>query len=196
MKIEMFRSSLKDGFKEQYRRIEDRCAGLSKDQLAFRPDEKSWCVGQCLHHIWITNDKYLAKLAVAIRSSKHKEPEDQEYESNWMGRKFMSMTGPTGGEKTPVPKMLEPDPDRVPADIVRRCLDQMVGFEEFLIESKGINLMKTKMTSPVSAMLKLQLGDVFKSMQLHNERHLNQVERIMRLSGFPSGSMSSSVSVH
>lgn len=196
MKIAMFRSSLKDGYKEQYRRIEDRCGGLNAEQLAFQPDEKSWTIGQCLYHIWITNDKYLSKLSVAMRASKHTEPADQDYDSNWMGRKFIGMIGPTGGENTPVPKQLVPILERVPEDIVQRCLDQLVGIEEFLKQSEGMDLMKTKMTSPVSALLKLQLGDVFKALQLHNERHLNQIDRIMRLGGFGTGSMASSVSVH
>ena len=194
MKIAMFRSSLKDGFKEQSRRIEERCVGLSADQLSFRPDEKSWSVGQCLYHIWLTNDKYLSKLSSTIRASTKKEPDDQDYESNWMGRRFIGMIGPTSGEHTPVPKQLQPLPERVPEDIVQRSIDQMAGFDEFLIESEGIDLMKTKMTSPISSMLKLQLGDVFKSMQLHNERHLNQIDKILRLSGISAGLKAGSVS--
>lgn len=183
MNITQFRKSLKDGFAAQTRRIEENFRGLSPEQLNWRPDEKTWSVGQVLHHIWLTNDKYLANLSTPIREARHKQKAEQDYASSWVGSKFIDMVGPTGGQNTPVPKVLQPPYGRTPSDIVQRLLDQIEGIQEFLLESERVDLRKTKMASPIAKVLKLPLGDVFLALQGHNERHLNQATKLLRMSG-------------
>jgi hypothetical protein len=187
MQPQQLRTSLKEGFAKQRQRIQETFGYLEPEQLAWRPDDKTWSVGECLHHIWITNDKYLASLDKVIRESDRKERLGEEYKSSWVGTRFIEMVGPTGGKNTPVPKVLMPDRNRVPRDIVQLLMDQMEAFEEFIEESKGKDLRRTKMASPISKMLKLPLGDVFIALQGHNERHINQAVRLMRLGGFPGG---------
>jgi hypothetical protein len=187
MQPQQLRTSLKEGFGKQRQRIREAFAGLGTEQLAWRPDEKSWSVGECLHHIWITNDKYLANLDKVIRDSDRKERPGEEYKSSWMGSRFIEMVGPTGGKNTPVPKALMPEKGKFPREIVQLLMDQMEAFEEFIEESAGKDLRRTKMVSPITKVLKLPLGDVFIALQGHNERHINQAVRVMRLAGFPGG---------
>ena len=187
MQTAAYRESLKRTFDEQYTRIEDTFKGLSAEQLSWAPDEKTWSIGHCLYHIWLTNDKYLVGVMELIRDAKHKEPQDQEYEPNGIGRRFIAKNGPAGGQNTRVPKVLRPDKKTVPADILQLTLDQIIAFDEFLQESEGVDLRRTKMRSPVRPLVKLQLGDVFKALAEHNERHMRQAERLMHLAGFPGG---------
>ncbi len=187
MQVKQLRTSLKDGFAKQRQRIQQTFAGMGPDELNWRPDDKTWSVGECLHHIWITNDKYLANLDKVIRESNRKEQPNQEYVSSWVGKNFIEMVGPTGGKNTPVPKALMPERGKVPRDVVQLLMDQMEAFEEFLSESEGTDLRKTKMQSPITKILKLPLGDVFIALQGHNERHLNQAGKLMRSGGFPGG---------
>lgn len=183
MEITQFRKSLKDGFAAQTRRIEENFRSLTPEQLNWRPDEKSWTIGQVLHHIWLTNDKYLANLSTPIREARHQQKSGQDYSSSWMGTRFIEMVGPTGGQNTPVPKVLQPPLERTPSDIVQRLLDQIEGIQEFLIESERIDLRRTKMSSPIAKVLRLPLGDVFLALHGHNERHLNQATKLMRMAG-------------
>ena len=187
MQIKQYRDSLKQGFSKQQQAIESTFKGLTAEQLGWRPDEKTWSVGQCLYHLWITNDKYLTNLAPVIRDSKYREAKDQDYEHGWFGQRFIDMIGPTTGQNTPVPKVLLPDYAKVPREVVSLLADQIEGVLEFLSESEGVDLRKTKMKSPVSPMVRLRLGDVFMALMQHNERHLNQATRLSRLSAFPPG---------
>ena len=187
MQTAAYRESLKKTFDEQYRRIEDKFKGLSADQLSWAPDEKTWSIGHCLYHVWLTNDKYLVGVMEVIREGRHRAPEEQEYESNGIGRRFIAKIGPVGGQNTPVPKVLRPDKKTVPADILQLTLDQLTALDEFVNESKGVDLTRTKMRSPVMRLVKLQLGDVFKALAAHNERHLRQAERLTHMAGFPGG---------
>ena len=77
MQIKQFRESLKQGFAKQHGQVEAMFAGFTTEQLGWRPDEKSWSVGQCLYHMWITNDKYLTNLSVMVRDNNRKEPANQ-----------------------------------------------------------------------------------------------------------------------
>jgi uncharacterized damage-inducible protein DinB len=185
MQSKQLRNSLKEGFAKQRARIQEGFAGLSYEELNWKPDDKTWSVGECLHHIWITNDKYLANLDKVIREGKKKESGDEEYRSSWLGARLIEMVGPTGGQNTPVPKVLQPG--RFPREIAQLLMDQMEAFEEFITESEGTDLRRTKMQSPISKMFTFPLGDVFIALQGHNERHLNQATRIMRSAGFPGG---------
>lgn len=187
MQPQQLRESLREGFGKQRQRIQEAFGGLTTEQLAWRPDEKSWSVGECLHHIWMTNDKYLANLDRVIREADRKEKPGEEYKSSWMGTRFIEMVGPTGGKNTPVPKVLMPEKGKFPKDIASLLADQMEAFQEFIDESKNTDLRRTKMSSPITKVVRLPLGDVFIALQGHNERHINQAVRVMRLPSFPGG---------
>ena len=184
MQVQQLRSSLKEGFTKQRERVRELFAGMGPDELNWKPDNKTWSVGECLHHIWITNNKYLANLDKVIREGKRKEKGNEEYKSSWIGTRFIEMVGPTGGQNTPVPKALMPEAGKTPRDVVQMVMDQMEAFNEFIDESAGTDLRRTKMASPVSPILRLPLGDVFIALQGHNERHINQASKLIRLGGF------------
>ena len=187
MQTRQLRDSLKAGFAKQQQTMEESFRGLSAEQLNWAPDDKTWSIGQCLYHIWLTNDKYLANLATVIRASERKEPKNQDYNSSMVGTRFIEMVGATGGKNTPVPKMLVPEKNRVPREVVQLVIDQLEGIQEFLAESEGKDLRKTKMASPIMKIIRLPLGDVFLALKGHNDRHLNQAARMLRMSGAATG---------
>jgi len=197
MEIRAFRDSLRSGFKKQYDQIDKSCSLLSKAQLAWKPDDETWGVGECLYHLWLVNDSYLSKITHVIRRSRFSEPiGNVEYHSNWLGTKFIEAVGPgEAGKKTKVISAFMPNKHALPSDIVRLCLDQLVGFDEFLSESEGVDLIRTKMANPTYPIVRLQLGDVFKSLHDHNERHLIQVDRLLQLSVFPKGAQTTGASL-
>ena len=195
MQTAAYRESLRKRFDEQHKRIEDTFKGLSADQFSWAPDEKTWSIGHCLYHIWLTNDKYLVEVPAVIREGRHKAPEEQEYEPNGIGRRFIAKNGPVGGQNTPVPKVLRPDKRTVPPDILQLTVDQLAAFDEFLQESARVDMMRTKMRSPVLVFVKLQLGDVFMALAEHNERHIRQAERLTHMAGFPGGARTSAAPV-
>ena len=195
MQIAEYRESLRKTFDEQYKKIEDTFKGLSAEQLSWAPEEKTWSIGHCLYHIWLTNDKYLLGVMQVIRDGRHKAPEEQDYEPNGAGRRFIAKIGPVSGQNTPVPKALKPDQRTVPADILQLTLDQIIAFDEFLQESTRVDMKRTKVRSPVLPLVNLQLGDVFMALAEHNERHIRQAERLTHMAGFPGGARESAAPV-
>ena len=195
MQIAAYRESLRKTFEEQYKRIDSSFGDLSDEQLSWAADEKSWSVGHCLYHIWLTNDKYLVEVLNTLKEGQHAAPDKQDYEPNGIGRRFIAKIGPSGGPNVPVPKSLKPDKKKVPQEIRQLVMEQLTAFDEFVQESHRVDMMKTKLRSPVMPLVKLQLGDVFKALAEHNERHLRQAERVMRTAGFPGGARASAAPV-
>jgi len=46
-------------------------------------------------------------------------------------------------------------------------------------------LKKIKLSSPVNILIRLNLGDVLIIIPKHDERHLNQANRLMKMENFP-----------
>ena len=180
-----YRNSLRDELQKQRTMAEALLKGQSSEQLLWKPNDDTWCVAQIVEHMRNLNDKYLIGVSEVIRERRHKETTPQEYSPNGIGRRVIQAVGPDGNANLPVPKKFRPQMDSLPRDVTTLFLDQLAAVDEIINESVGVNLRKSKVSSPVSRMLRFQLGDVFKIILVHNDRHLRQVDRLMRLSGYP-----------
>ena len=62
---------------------------------------------------------------------------------------------------------------------IDRFINQQKEYLELIEKSKKINLTKTKTAISISKLIKLRLGDTFRFITAHNERHLLQAENIL-----------------
>ena len=76
-------------------------------------------------------------------------------------------------DKNPVGKKL----DKTTLD---RFLEQQFVFLELLEKTRKVNLKKTKTSILISNFIKLRLGDTLRVQVAHNERHLDQAERVIK----------------
>ena len=180
-----YRHFLQAAFQEQRTYAETLLRRPSEDQLKWTPNDESWCIAQIVEHMRIVNDNYLKAAADVIRGRRPREPDGQEYSPNRFGQRFIEAVGPDGNFSMPVHKKFEPRMESLPRDVTTLFLDQLAGVDVIITESIGADLMKTKVKSPVSRLLRFQLGDVFKIILVHNDRHLRQIDRLQRISGYP-----------
>src|SRR5215469_11734551 len=68
-------------------RAKELIAGLTTEQLNWRPAPGAWSVGQCLEHLCITNEVYLPAIASAVPSKAGSSVE--EITPGWFGRWFI-----------------------------------------------------------------------------------------------------------
>ena len=64
-------------------------------------------------------------------------------------------------------------------NVIDRFINQQKECLELLEKSKRINLSKTKTAISISKLIKLRLGDTFRFITAHNERHVLQAENIV-----------------
>ena len=60
--------------------------------------------------------------------------------------------------------------------------DVMVGL---VSDAAGVGLNRTRLASPVSPLLRINLGDAFSVCLAHGRRHMDQIRRLRSLPDFP-----------
>jgi len=74
--------------------------------------------------------------------------------------------------------------------VQKNIISEYVKSSEKLIELVGkmrhLDLKKIKLSSPVNVLIRLNLGDPLIIIPKHDERHINQAERVMSQKEFPT----------
>lgn len=70
-------------------------------------------------------------------------------------------------------------------NVIQEYAGHVQEFKAVLKESAVINLRKTKCPLSLRPVVKLNMGDAFIFTAYHNERHIEQMKRILAMSKFP-----------
>lgn len=62
--------------------------------------------------------------------------------------------------------------------VIDKFISQQLLFIDLLNQARKVSLNKTKITTSISKLIKLKLGDTFQFLINHNLRHLKQIERV------------------
>lgn len=185
MQTEEFRQAISESFKVQIEKIVERFGAFGRKQLMWQPEFDKWSVGQVLYHIWLTNDRYLKLLGHTVRHSNVPVMPTVPYKSSWLGKRFIYAVGPRGFAGK-VPKAFVPHYDAVPQDIVKQLQEQFEALEILVKDCKGKDLQQIKIPSPFVPFMRFQAGDALKAIEQHNERHIAQATRVIKLGRFPA----------
>lgn len=156
---------------------------LSPSQLAWQPPSAGWSIAQVLEHVVVAADSYLERLRglVYFHHAAHSEIGITEWEPSIGG--WLLVAGLRKSFRMPSPaawRVTEVRPDIVPA-----FLDRQDGLTRLLRASAALDWNKVRLSSPVSAMIRLNLGDAFTALVVHAQRHVKQIQRIRDESSFP-----------
>ena len=75
------------------------------------------------------------------------------------------------------PKDKNPANSALTITTIDRFLKQQERLKALLMQAKQVNLTKTKTSISISNLVKLRLGDTFRFLIYHIERHVKQAER-------------------
>ena len=169
---------------EAYRSL---AGALTPEQLAWSPPEGGWSVGQVLEHLVVANGLYL-QLCEALVARGTMAATDTAGARMWkptlMGGLLARAVGPEAKSKLPAPKVFRPGPAAR-----ERVLDAFTEMQERLAtlidRSATLDWRRLKGPSPVTSLVRVNLGDAFQVLVNHSNRHLNQARRIVAAPGFP-----------
>lgn len=168
--------------REQQRRIEELGA-LPLSGLAQRPGPKAWSALEVVEHLNILSGHYVRRL-------------DRAYSGSKISRRELFMPGRWGERLTTAMCPLEdgtiPGPMRTlwffePKAAQAKGKQSLRDFQVLLAE-QSLLLDKAKMqgmegpriTSTLGPVLRFKIGDAFRFMIAHQERHFVQIERALR----------------
>ncbi|MCD8401920.1 DinB family protein [Tenacibaculum finnmarkense] len=149
------------------------------EDLQYKKTAKSWSVLECLEHLNLYAEFYNNEIRKRIEKSKYQK--STVFKSGYLGNKFALDMLPKEGMKT-----MNTFKSKNP---IYSKLDEKVVLERFIMlqkellqllelsEDKNLTKVKTSTTLPI---LKFRLGDTFRFVINHNQRHIIQAKNICK----------------
>lgn len=162
--------------------VQREFAVLTDEQLRWKPAPNQWSIVECLQHLNLAERYY-------IRNMQHKvdqlgllqtNPTDQTLSSDWIGKAMLFAVDPQVKIKLPAPGIIRPRTagELVPADVMSQFLDLQTLLHSLLNKAVYLDWNKEKMMTLFGNWLKIRLGDAFRMLVAHTERHLKQALRV------------------
>lgn len=148
-------------------------------ELTWRNTDASWNVLECLEHLNLYGNFYLPEIERRINATITKP--DALFKSGWLGNYFANSMWPKERlNKMKTFKNMNPIHRNLDRSAVNIFLEQQTRMLELLEQARTVSLNKVKTSISISTLIKLKLGDTFRIVIYHNERHLQQIGRILQ----------------
>ena len=162
--------------------VEREFATLTEEQLRWKPAPNQWSIVECLQHLNLAERFYIHNIQhkVALIGLVQENPRSQTLVSDWPGKVMLFMADPQAKIKLPAPGIIYPRKaaDLMPDAVVRQFLDLQTLLNTLLDKAIYLDWNREKVMSLFGNWLKLRLGDAFRMLVAHTERHVNQAMRV------------------
>ena len=165
--------------------VETKLALLTPEQLNWKPSEGRWSVAECLGHLVVTHDAYWPRLQEVTGSTAARATAANRVVSTWLGKMLFKTVDPATTRKAKSPGVFKPSRSHVPGTPVEAFQRCHAALDNFVEATADVDWHGVRVTSPVSRLLKFRLGDVYRVLSAHAERHVNQAIRVTQSEGFP-----------
>ncbi|MGH7752943.1 MAG: DinB family protein [Gemmatimonadales bacterium] len=175
---------LREGLETLSSRARSWRGSLTEDQLAWPPPTGGWSIRQIFEHLCIANDSYISSMDRLLADAKPNAGKARlatwrpTVMGNFLVRSFRSP------RRMPAPKMYRPGPS-ARAAVIDAFLERQDLLTNLLDRAADVVWQELRMRSPVTSLIRLNLGDGFTILVVHAERHFEQIERIEGHAAFP-----------
>jgi hypothetical protein len=145
-----------------------------------RPGEERWSAGECIDHLVVIGELLLPRIDEAIRSGRENRWfATGPFRYSWPGRMFIESLQP--GSRLRIKTQREYVPARFHSqpELLRRFTAMQEGLIRSVAEASGLDLVRIKVASPASRLIRFSLGVWFASTVAHERRHCAQAARVL-----------------
>lgn len=149
----------------------------TEDQMMQAPAANKWSANECFQHLVIVQEQYIQNIRKTL--AKKTKPTDS-YRSGWFGGWFYKTMLPES--KARQFKRQKTLKQLVPGNTpgaVQRFLDSLDELEILVKEIPTQNL-SSRVVSLAGRLVTFKLGDVYRIITAHNERHLEQARNAIK----------------
>lgn len=158
---------------------------LTDGQLNWRPAERRWSIGECIEHVALTNESYTRKFSRLAETGKLLRG-DSPWKRSLTGRIFLWMMEPPPRGRVKAPVAFMPSSSSLQKDeVIARFETAREALLEVVQDFEGVDLSRTRVSSPVARWLRFDLGSALAILAAHERRHLWQVLKIASEPDFP-----------
>ena len=153
---------------------------LTTEQLNYRPAPGKWSILECFEHLNLYGDFYLPEIEKSILAQQNKTY-SPVFKSGIMGNYFANLMRPKQGQikKMGTPKDKNPIHAELSVTVIDRFIKQQERMISLLRMARVVDLTRTKTAISLTKLLKLRLGDTFRFVIYHVERHILQAENVL-----------------
>ncbi|MDT7833305.1 DinB family protein [Flavobacteriaceae bacterium S356] len=149
---------------------------VSNDLLNAKQDLNAWSALECLEHLNLCLNFYIPEIKKRLASSQ--KVTSDFFKTNYLGNKFaLSMLPKENMKKVKTFKKVNPIHSNLNKE---NTIGTFIHHQQHLLQllelSQNENLTKTK-TATLLPFFKLQLGNTFRVIIYHNERHIIQAQK-------------------
>lgn len=150
----------------------------SAHELNHRPAPGSWSALECIEHLNFYGNYYIPEIEKQIASSPY--PPEENFKSGFLGNYFaQSMLPKEGFKKMKTLKSSNPLGKELEKEVIQKFIAHQQKLLELLKKAKHVSLTRTKTGISISKFLRLRLGDTFRVVIYHDQRHLLQAKRAL-----------------
>jgi hypothetical protein len=160
-------------------------AGLTIKQLNWQPGPGAWSVGQCLEHLALANNAYLAPISDALAGQPRHVVE--EIRPGWCARWFISsaIEPSPRTRRVSAPKSIVPGSSGVDLAVLDRFVEGNRMFRDLIRRASDYDVNSIRFRNPFFPLLRFTVGSGLRIVAGHERRHLLQAERVKQAGGFP-----------
>lgn len=154
---------------------------LSTEQLNYRSAPGKWSILECIEHLNRYGDFYLPEIEQRILAQQNKTY-SLVFKSGILGNYFANLMRPDQGQikKMGTPKDKNPLHANLSVTVIDRFIKQQERMISLLRMARVVDLTRTKTAISLTKLLKLRLGDTFRFVIYHVERHILQAQNVLK----------------
>jgi hypothetical protein len=162
---------------EQVRQLQQQPA----EALRHRPRPDAWSALDCVEHMNLFYDDYLPRVEAAVQGG---APSTKlTYSPGFFGKKMVESLRPQQGERRmkikTFKKMTPHTDDKGPEPVFAAFFQHHNYLEELLTQGASLDWNRAKVASAIGPILRFKLGDCFRLLLAHTERHLLQAQEAL-----------------
>jgi hypothetical protein len=175
--------ALLEGLQENIRQLVLTANKLKSEDPAVlleQPAPGKWNVVQVLEHLNSYGRYYIPAIEKSLQQNK---PAKEFFKPGFIGDYFTKMLSPsekgTVKYKMKAPKDHSPSPDLDHQPVLQAFLSQQQQMLELLEKAKTKNIGRIRTPISISRFIKLKLGDTFRFLIAHEQRHFIQISNTL-----------------
>lgn len=153
---------------------------LDEAALNRRPAPESWSILECVEHLNRYSDYYIPVMDAAMNTAKPGSV--STFSPGWLGDYFAKLMRPK--EKlNKIKTFADKNPIHQPLDrkVIAHFIEQQHQLIRLLDKAAQYDLNRIRIPITLSRFIRLKLGDTFRFVIYHQQRHMEQIERIHKL---------------
>lgn len=168
-----------DALAQSSQRAESLFGNLRIYPLNWKENQQKWSIGQCLEHLITTNETYFTHFE-AIANGTYQPTFWQKISplSAYFGNWVLETTRPVVTSPLKAPPTFAPTQSEVSANIVSNFITHNQALSTLIAKLANANP-QTVLSSPALGLITYPLKDALQMICQHEERHLNQAEKVL-----------------